>query len=296
MADATARRLTMPSARDPLPGPDLLLPELLPLLREFCVGECGIALGGSHAKARADEHSDVDLYLFARAVLPGGERARRVREALGDASAPVSWGADEPFVQSGTDFVHRGVRIECWMRSADEVERAIAAALRGEITREHVYWTTMGFFRHVVLADVHAMRVVEDPSGTLARWKEAVAAYPDPLRDAILRRFMAEARFWPGNPHYESAIERRDVLYTSGIVQLVLHALVQVVFALNRVYFPGEKRLAAALDLLPLQPPGFTRRAEALVCVPADPSVDVLRAQARDLAALVAHVDRLAHD
>jgi hypothetical protein len=62
----------------------------------------------------------------------------------------------------------------------------------------------------------------------LARWKAQVAVYPEPLRDAILRQFMTEAAFWPDNPHYLSAIERGDVIYTSAIVQQVVQALIQV--------------------------------------------------------------------
>lgn len=145
----------------------------------------------------------------------------------------------------------------------------------------------MGFFDHVVLGDVHAMRIVEDPAGTLARWKEMVATYPEPLRDAILRRFMAEAAFWPENPHYLGAVERGDVIYTSAIVQQTVQALVQVVFALGRAYFPGEKKLADALAKLPSAPRDFAARIQDVVCPGARPTVAELRAQSRGLADLV---------
>jgi predicted nucleotidyltransferase len=245
--------------------PDEVIREFLPLLRELCDGPCGIALGGSHARGSADAHSDVDVYLFAERVFPGAHRAALVRERLGDASGPVSWGADEPWTEGGTDFRLHGQRVEIWLRSAAAVDTAVQAALRGEIRRDHVFWTVMGFFSYAVLADLKSMRIVEDPGGMLARWKEEVAVYPEPLRQAILRRFMAEAAFWPGNPHYLGAVERGDVIYTRGIVQQVVHALIQVVFALNREYFPGEKKLAEALRRLPVAPPGLAERVETLV-------------------------------
>ena len=272
---------------------DLVVRDLLPLLREFCAGEYGIALGGSHAKGNSDALSDVDVYLFAERVVPGAERRERIVQALGEGSRAVSWGSDEPFVQGGTDFRHRGVPVECWLRSAREVESAIAACRAGEIRREYAVWAVMGFFSHVVLADVRAMRIVEDPHGMLARWKEAVRTYPEPLRHALLRRFMAEAAFWPENFHYRSAVERGDVLYTSGIVQQVVHALVQVLFALNREYFPGEKGVAALLDRLPVRPPELASRFQAVLCAGSPPTVAELREQARALGALVAEVQRL---
>lgn len=278
---------------DDAPDAETIARELLPLVRRFARGACAVALGGSCAKGHRDAHSDVDLSLFADQVLPGVERDALAAEALGPGAEPASWGRDDPFVQGGTDFVHRGVRVECWLRSATHVEAAIAECLRGELRREYVGWTVMGFFNHVVLADVHSLRIVDDPGGMLARWKESVDTYPQPLREAIVRRFMGEAGFWPANPHYHTAIERVDVVYTSGIVQLVVHALIQVLFALNREYFPGEKRVPESLRRLAVAPRDVAERVWALVAPGTPPDVVSLRAQQQALAALVEEVSQL---
>ena len=273
--------------------PDAIVRELLPLVRAFCVGEPCVALGGSHAKGTADAHSDVDVYLFAESFLPAARRSELVAARLGDAAQPVSWGADDPFVEGGTDFRLDGVRVECWLRRASTVQATIADCLAGRIRREYTVWTAMGYFNYVALSDVHSMRIIDDPAGMLARWKAQVAVYPEPLRDAILSRFMAEAAFWPDNPHYLSAIERGDVIYTSAIVQQVLHALIQVVFALNREYFPGEKQLAEALEALEaltVAPARFAENVETLLCPGRAPNSAESREQARALTSLVADV------
>lgn len=83
------------------------------------------------------------------------------------------------------------------------------------------------------------------------------------------------------------AIERGDVIYTSAIEQQVLHALIQVLFTLNREYFPGEKKLANALAKLPLAPSDFALRVETVLCPGARPSVAELGEQMRGLAYLV---------
>jgi hypothetical protein len=263
--------------------------ELVPLVRGFTAGPAAIALGGSHAKGSGDALSDLDVYLFADAVLPARLRDGRVTDALGAGAGVQSWGGDEPFVQGGTDFLYRGLRVECWLRRVDEVERTIEAALRGEIRREYSGWAVMGFYGHVALADVHTLRIVEDPLGTLARWKAAVAGYPEALRRALIGRFLAQASSWPGNPHYASAVERDDVIYASAIVQQVTEAVIQVVFALNRAYFPGEKMLGERLEALPIRPADLAARLRGLLTCAGG-----LRAQHRELGTLVAETARLA--
>lgn len=275
------------------PTPDFLMRELLPLLRQFCVGPYGIAIGGSYAKGSHDALSDVDVYLFSQQVRSGLQRNKLVVEALGETTAPVFWGCEDSFIEGGTDFSYQGCRVECWLRNTRQVEGTIASCRQGIIRREHVAWTVMGFFNYVVLADVRTMQIVEDPHGVLARWKEDVSTYPEPLRQAILRRFMAAATFWPENFHYRSAIERADRIYTSGIVQQVLYALIQVTFALNREYFPGEKKLAQVLEKLLVQPSVFSVRIQALLCPEEYLSVAKLRKQQQELCTLVTDMEQL---
>lgn len=266
---------------------------LLPLLRRFCVGRYGIAVGGSFVKGVGDAHSDIDLYLFSEGALPARDRTALVTQALGAEAEAGSWGNDDALTQAGTDFWHEGRRVEVWLRNSRDVEATLDQCLRGEIERGHLYWTVMGFFNYVVLNDLHTMEIVEDPHGILGRWQAAVADYPAPLRRAIIDRFMAEAQFWPENFHYRSAIARGDHIYTSGIVQQCLHALIQVLFALNRVYFPGEKKMAEHLAALPRTPLHVAERAAQLLCLPAGASSATREAQRADLATLVHEVAAL---
>ncbi len=273
--------------------PEGLVQALLPLVRQFSSGPYGIAMGGSYAKGIADPQSDLDIYLFAETVLPAGRRSELTVQALGQGAQVTSWGQDGPFVEGGTDLWHQGHKIEVWLRNSRCVASTIAACRQGRIQRECVCWTVMGFFNYALLSDVRAMRIVEDPHGILAGWQRDVLEYPEALRQAILARFSAEAGFWPENFHYRTAVERADVIYTSGIVQQVAYALIQVVFALNRQYFPGEKKLAQTLAKLPTQPRDFVPRLQALLHPSIEASVEGLQAQRRELASLVAEVEAL---
>ena len=273
--------------------PDNLVLDLMPLLRRYGAGKYGIAVGGSRAKGIGDEHSDIDVYLFAEDALPASERNAWTEQILGRAAQVVSWERSDVFVEGGTDFWYQGNKVETWLRNVRSVEATLSACLAGQIRRECVTWTVMGFYNYVVLSDIHVMHIVEDSDGILARWKSQIAEYPPALRQAITTQYLQEAKFWPENFHYRSAVERADVIYTAGIVQQVLYALIQVVFAFNKVYFPGEKMLAATLAKLKMKPPAFGQRVQELMYPGQKPSVEQLRAQRAALSVLVDEVERL---
>lgn len=278
-----------------------LVSELLPLLRQFCGegqcddddhGECGIALGGAHAKGVADPQSDLDLYLFAKGVLPGSERAR-LCEQFGGIESVTGWDEAPPFVQGGTDFYYKGIKVECWLRNSDYVANVIAECQAGTVRHSLVTWTVMGFYNYCTLSDLNAMAPVDDPVGLLARWKAEVSAYPPKLREAIICTFLRAARFWPENFHYRTAVERGDAIYVAGIVQQVVHNLIQVAFALNRVYFPGDKKLAAALDHLPILPERFAERVQWLLMPGEGASQALFDRQRQELIQLTHQVEQL---
>jgi hypothetical protein len=268
--------------------------DLLPLVRQFAQGDYAIALGGSHAKGTADAEADVDLYLFAHAVLPGDERKRIASDFSPEIGSIRSWGDDAPFTNAGTDFRFRGHTVECWLRDIGHIEQSIAECRQGVVKREFVTWTTTGFYNHCCLSDVSVMVPLDDPFGIIARWKSQVSTYPPKLRQAIVNQHLAAAEFWPENFHYLSAIERRDVIYATGIVQQVVHNLVQVLFALNEVYFPGDKQLEVAMAHLPRQPPRLCERIRVLLFPGTPATTDVLREQRESLRSLLADVRDLA--
>lgn len=253
--------------------------KLLHLLRGFPRGKFGIALGGAHAKGIEDAESDLDLYVFTDAV-PGNDR--RTAMALDfdpEISGAASWGGDEPFEQAGTDFNYGKTRVECWFRSLKFIEAAIDDSREGNIRMDFTVWNPTGFYNYCTLSDIDVMIPLYDPEGILSRWKSAVRKYPPKLRSAIVSRFLEEARFWPRNFHYLSAVERRDVIYCSAITQQVVHHLIQVLFALNRKYFPGDKKLDKALSRLPARPPDSEARIEAILLPARNPQVEDLRRQ-----------------
>lgn len=265
---------------------------LLPLLRQFCQGDYGIALGGAHAKGVADAESDLDLYLFARQVLPLAERIRLCQQFSPAVTTVTGWGTDESFVQGGTDFYFHGQKVEVWLRHVDHITGIIEECEAGVLRQELVTWTVMGFYNHCALSDLAHMLPIEDPAGILAGWQARVHQYPPRLRVAIIQRHLHAARFWPENFHYASAVQRGDLIYSMGIVQQVIHNLIQVLFALNQTYFPGDKKLGPALDHLAHTPAHLRGRIESLL-LPGAATPEALSRQRTELQALLRDVEAL---
>lgn len=272
---------------------DMNVYELVPLIRQFCRSEYGIALGGAHVKGAQDAHSDVDLYLFAREALRAEQRAELCRQFSQEIHTVTGWGEGDEFVQAGTDFYLGEQKVECWLRHSDYISDIITECKQGVVRRDDVTWTVMGFFNHCTLSDLHNMQPLDDPYGVLARWQAEVREYPPRLRETILNTHLRAAKFWPDNFHYITAVERRDVIYVMGIVQQVVHNLIQVIFALNRAYFPGEKKLALAMERLAIMPERFTERITHLIFPGVVGDLAFLRNQRQELGRLVREVEAL---
>jgi hypothetical protein len=183
--------------------------------------------------------------------------------------------------------------VECWLRHIDYVAGIVAECQAGVVRHDLVTWTVMGFYNHCTLSDLKNMVLIDDPYSLLARWKSQVVEYPPKLRAAIIAQYLGAAKFWPDNFHYKSAIERGDLIYVMGIVQQVVHNIIQVVFALNNTYFPGDKKLDSAIAHLPMKPQRFVARIKQLLWpgVPADKRL--LVSQREELVRLLGEIDEL---
>lgn len=233
---------------------DQKIQTLVELLKETTEGKCAIALAGAHAKGTADDASDIDLYVFAERAKSHEQRLELIRRTadLGTAlwidefdAAP--WGG-------GMDFMYQGTPVEVVGRTLARMDQVVGDCLKGKFEIIPATWTSNGYYTFIYLCELSFIKPVWDPDGVLASYQKKAAVYPEPLRRAILETFLGRAGTWINNFHYESAVHREDILFTVPIVLHTVMDMVQVVFALNRVYFTGDKKLEAALANMPYCP------------------------------------------
>jgi uncharacterized protein with HEPN domain len=124
---------------------------------------------------------------------------------------------------------------------------------------------------------------------------EAVKQIPESTRSHYpqIDWHLRMARFWPDNFHYKSAVERADSIYVMGIVQQVIHNLIQVIVALNETYFPGDKKLDIALDHLLVKPEQFVERVQNLLYPGTNIEQPLFHRQRQELVTLTAEIEAL---
>jgi hypothetical protein len=183
----------------------------------------------------------------------------------------------------------KGFRMDgVWMRSYAGVQRDLDAWLAGTAVPKTFEWTIWGYHLPTDLAN---QQIVLDPGGVLAGWKQQLAVYPEALRAAVLRQYREVLQYWAADYHYESKVARRDLVFLVGLTGKLANAILQVVFALNRVYFPGDGwnlPMAAELERLP---PDFVPRMTSILEAGSGPVA--LQHQRRELIAMIADLEVL---
>ena len=251
---------------------DRKIETLVELLKETTEGKCAIALAGAHAKGTADASSDIDLYVFAERAKPRAQRLDLICGIADPGTTPWVDDFDAAPWGGGMDFLYQGTPVEAVGRTLDRMDRVVGDCLEGKFEIIPATWTSNGYYTFIYLCELSFIKPVWDPDGVLAAYQEKASVYPEPLRRAVLETFLGRAGTWIDNFHYESAVRRGDILFTAPIVLHTIMDMVQVVFALNRVYFTGDKKLEAALAKMPYCPEALgPEQLDILLSTPRDP-------------------------
>jgi hypothetical protein len=223
-------------------------------------GVVAIAQGGSVNAGLADNSSDLDFHVYWEPPLaPAAERTVRLA-ALADPGCVwpgeglSSWLVEDHFAVAG-----RSVEL-IYIRMAD-VHNEVTVAYRDGFAEE-------GFTTGRLFCFAHD-RIVYDPTGGLGTQQALLrASYPDALRRAVVRRQGARLALYIAQ--LRTGQQRADLLYAQQIRTKLQNVYFDLLFAVNRQYHPGEKRLLTYAARCPLRPLDFTDRWERVARLPAD--------------------------
>lgn len=224
-------------------------------------------LSGSIGKGTADGRSDYDFRLYyEKAVEPAafyrilGEIGELVRE----------W--------TGRGFVVDSV----WPRSISEIDEGLDRWLSGQGTLVPLEWTVWGYN---LLTDIYNQKILDDPFGIAQRWKDRLTPYPDVVRKTILDRCVSSLRYWRGDYHYRNKADRGDLPFLASLTARLVNDVLQALFALNRVYYPGDGSNLVLSRHLANRPGRLEERVEAIL-YPENGALGIGR-QYADLLALI---------
>jgi hypothetical protein len=246
-----------------------------------------VALGGSRAAAVADAISDLDLYVYY-----ADEISLAARGAIATARG------------SGVELDNRAFEPgDAWVEAASGV--AVDVTFRHTAWIEGTLdWTlnrhgaSVGYST-AIWANVLASHILFDRDGWFAALRaRSDVAYPESLRRAIIAKNHPLLRdgLFSFVHQLESAVARGDGVSVNHRVAALLASYFDILFALNRVPHPGEKRLGAlATARCDTLPEGMAKDIAALLAAAASPGSDVIEAANRLMDALdrVLREDRL---
>jgi predicted nucleotidyltransferase len=227
-----------------------------------------VALGGSAAGGWPDARSDVDLYVYADPAPPLDVRAAIAAER--SARAEIGNDTFEP----GDEWVdaETGICADVMYRSPAWVEGRLDAVLvehRASVGYSTCFWS-----------NVLTSAPLFDRSGWFAGLQErARAPYPEPLRRAIVatNHPLLRANLSSFLHQIELALGRDDPVSVQHRTAALLASYFDVLFALNRVPHPGEKRLLRRVaDLCPRRPARVDEDVRAVLGAAGAPANDLV--------------------
>jgi hypothetical protein len=226
-------------------------------------GVIAVALGGSVATGLADARSDVDLYVYSPTPPPLPLRAELARDY--DPAPELDNQAFGPG-DEWTD-VATGLAVDLIYWSPVWIEEQLSRVLGAHLPS--VGYSTC-FWRTVL----HSAPLV-DPTGWFAALQAtARRPYPEALRRAIVannRPLLRDARSSLLH-QIERAVARGDAVSVHHRTAALLASVFDILFALNRVPHPGEKRLLAIVQQeCVLLPPDLTRLVGDLIAATPPP-------------------------
>jgi hypothetical protein len=239
-------------------------------------GVAAITLGGSAAAGLADAASDLDVYVFYHEPLAATQdRSARLR-LLADAgtlkAGLTTFGLEDHLYVQGNliELVYFDLD-----RLSAETEQAYGAGLSSEgYTTSFLYTLCRSEVLHDATGEATALRA------------QLQAGYPEPTRARLLREYPEVLVYYLGLLRVGQG--RNDLLFVQHLRYSIQMIFFNLLFALNRQYHPGGKRLLAHALRCEVQPTDLDARWNDTTRLPADAG-----ALAEQLEALIDDLIRL---
>jgi hypothetical protein len=214
-------------------------------------------LGGSQAAGYASPNSDIDLYVYHRQELPVDVRAELVR------ACAEQMEIDNQFWEPGDEWIEAKshIAVDVILRTPQWIEEQLDRVL---VRYEASVGYSTCFWYNVLNS-----QTLYDRNGWYHSLQEhAQQPYPEPLRRAIIgKNFPVLRQTISSFLHQtEKAVARNDPVSINHRVANLLASYFDVLFAVNRLPHPGEKRLIEIAETRCAQrPAGMSQRIESVL-------------------------------
>ncbi len=193
-----------------------------------------VLLAGSLTSESADGDSDIDLYLYLSAELPAARRSQIINAMASSSEVDNRfWETEDCFILRSTGIkVELMYRTLSWMR--DQLERIV------DRCEASVGYSTC--FVH----NFSTSQILYDRSGSLeALQREYRRPYPEALRAAVIAKNLPLLKSCSSSYYNQIAlaVKRQDWISVNHRIAALLASYFDILFAVNRLWHPGEKKL-----------------------------------------------------
>ena len=192
-----------------------------------------VAMAGSRTAEFADSQSDIDLYVYVTADIPLDRRARVAEESPKSEIGNTTWEPGDEWIDPAT-----GTPVDVMFRHTRWIEEQLDRVL---VRHEASVGYSTCFWYNVL----HSQRLFDRTGWFVALQDKAAVDYPSELRKAIIaKNFPLLRRNQSSYLHQiELAMKRNDPVSVNHRVAALLASYFDVLFALNQLPHPGEKRI-----------------------------------------------------
>jgi len=197
-----------------------------------------VAFGGSQSAGAADALSDIDLYVYTRTEIPMIERQAIVARSGGATKPNIGlpfWGPSDEWFDLAT-----GIEVDIVYFDVIWMERQIRRVI-------HEHQASLGYTTCFWRTVQQSQRFFDRNGWFQTLQQQCQAEYPEALqRNIVALNHPVLRNVIPSYLHQlEKAVQRQDRVNSNRCVTALLASYFDVIFALNRVLHPGEKRLVA---------------------------------------------------
>jgi len=232
--------------------------ELNEFLNDFCGidGIQALALGGSRTTERADEKSDYDFYVYSENGIDQEIRHKILTKyckyfELGNNYWELE---DNGQLKCGIDFdlVYRNLR---------QFENTVADVVENN--------NSYNGFTTCLWSNVLNSTIIFDKNDAFKKIKDRFTIpYPQKLKENIIKRNMTllSGSVVSYDKQIIKTIYRKDLVNLNNRVSAFLASYFDVIFAINELPHPGEKRIMEiCLNKCKILPNGFERNVNSLI-------------------------------
>ena len=238
-----------------------------------------IALGGSGTAGTSDKASDIDVYVFTEKDIPVEDRLNIVKNLSSkyEVGGEYFGAGDEYFVDE------LGTQLDVMFWNVKWFEEVV----------ENVWVKNYpcNGYSTCFLYTLDICKIIYDKDDFLKKLKEKIRTeYPKELQTNIINRNLMLMKKKPFASYYEQiekALKRNDKVSVNHRITAFLASYFDVIFALNKLLHPGEKRLVTyAKENCKILPKDFEENIEKLLAQPNEktlPLLDEIFANAEDI-------------